>query len=711
MKIAVGIRAAFALALAVAWSGLAEARIVRIEIAKTEPAFDGQGFGAIGPYEKLTGRAYGALDPASPSNRIIQDIELAPRNAEGLVEYATDIEILRPKDPRKANGILLVEAPNRGNKLAIRNFNADVPADTADMNALKNPGDGFLMAHGYTIVWFGWQADLVAGANRVRLDAPVARNADGSSISGILRSEMVVTAPAKTLPLSAGWFTGATHTAYATVSTDNIAPQPDGFRPTLTVRLKENAPRVPVPNDQWRFANCPDGQPETPSDTRVCLPAGFQPGRLYELVYRAKDPLVLGIGFAAMRDVGAFFRRERTDSTGTHNPVYRPGSTAIVLGTSQSGRFIRSYLHLGFNRDERGRIAYDGAMPHIGGGLMPLNVRFGHPGRAWGDQIDHLYPAYDFPFHYATQTDPVTGRRQGLLDRCRADGTCPKIFHVATALEIWEGRQSLGLTDPLGRRDVPDPANVRTYILASTQHAPANLPLPTAAPFGNCVQQSNPNPHTWTMRALLGELAAWVREGRTPPDSIVPRIADGTLVPPNQVRVPSVPATNYGGVARPALRYLAANNPLQVLDYGPGFNAGDSSGVVTFEPPRAGTQSYGILVPQADADGADLGGVRSVYQQVPIGSYMSWNIGRRDRFEDGFCIFQGAFLPFAPTKVEREAAGDPRLSLEERYANPETYALAIRRAAASLVEARMLLAADAARLVREAETKGIRTGP
>ena len=383
----------------------------------------------------------------------------------------------------------------------------------------------------------------------------------------------------------------------------------------------------------------------------------------------------------------------------------------MTIGTSQSGRFIRSYLHLGFNRDERGRVAFDGAMPHIGGGLMPLNVRFGHPGRAWGDQIDHLYQAYDFPFHYAAMRDPITGRTQGILDRCAANGTCPKIFHVATSLEIWEGRQSLGLTDPLGRRDVPDPANVRSFILASTQHSPANPPLPTAAPFGSCVQQSNPNPHTWAMRALLTELVAWVKDGRAPPASVVPRIADGTLVAPNQVRIPAIPANAYGNVQRPALRYLANHNPLQVLDFGPDYRAGDSSGVISVEPPRQGVQSYGILVPQADADGMDIGGVRSVYQQAPIGSYMAWNVGRRDRFEDGFCLFQGAFIPFAATRAEREATGDPRPSIEERYPNREAYVAAVRKATEALVAQRTMLPADATHLIRQAQTEGIRIAP
>ncbi|PTM60161.1 alpha/beta hydrolase domain-containing protein [Phreatobacter oligotrophus] len=706
-----GVAAAFVVAIVALVPSAASARIVRVDITRTEPAFDGRNFGAVGPYERLIGKAHGAVDPRTAANRMIQDIQLAPRNAAGLVEYVADIEILRPRDAAKGNGVLLVEVVNRGNKLVLRNLNDGIPANGADMNAVKSAGDGFLMEQGYTIIWFGWQADLVAGNNRVRLQAPVARNPDGSAITGIVRSEMVVNAPTRTLPLSAGFFTALTHTPYATASTSNTTPFADGFLPTLTVRAKENAPRVAVPPADWSFGACPDNQPATTSDTQICLPAGFQPGRLYELIYRAKDPIVLGLGFAALRDVGSFFKFERRDDAGNANPVFRRGQRAVTIGTSQSGRFIRSYLHLGFNRDERGRVAFDGAMPHIGGGLMPLNVRFGHPGRAWGDQIDHLYQAYDFPFHYAAMRDPITGRTQGILDRCAANGTCPKIFHVATSLEIWEGRQSLGLTDPLGRRDVPDPANVRSFILASTQHSPANPPLPTAAPFGSCVQQSNPNPHTWAMRALLTELVAWVKDGRAPPASVVPRIADGTLVAPNQVRIPAIPANAYGNVQRPALRYLANHNPLQVLDFGPDYRAGDSSGVISVEPPRQGVQSYGILVPQADADGMDIGGVRSVYQQAPIGSYMAWNVGRRDRFEDGFCLFQGAFIPFAATRAEREATGDPRPSIEERYPNREAYVAAVRKATEALVAQRTMLPADAAHLIRQAQTEGIRLAP
>ncbi len=317
--------APFFLLLGFVTSEVAQARIVRIEITRTEPAFEGRQFGTVGAYERLIGRAYGAIDPRSARNRIIQDIALAPRNAAGLVEYATDIEILRPRDAAKANGILLVEVVNRGNKLVIRNLNVGVAPMVAELNTVRNPGDGFLMEQGYTVIWFGWQADLVAGNNRVRLDAPVARNADGSAISGILRSEIVVNAPARTLPLSAGFFTSTTHTAYQTVQTDNRAPLADGFLPTLTVRAREHAPRVPIANTDWSFGSCPEGQPATTSDRQICLPAGFQPGRLYELIYRARDPIVLGIGFAALRDIGSFFKFERRDDAGNANPVFRAG--------------------------------------------------------------------------------------------------------------------------------------------------------------------------------------------------------------------------------------------------------------------------------------------------------------------------------------------------------------------------------------------------
>ena len=701
-----------------AWTisaSLAEARITQIEILKSEPAYSDAAFGDVGRYEHLVGRVAGELDPADPTNAIIQDINLAPRNARGMVEYTTEIELLKPEDIARGNRILLFEVNNRGNKLAPGNFNEGVGGTLAERNGLTSPGDGWLLRQGYTMVWFGWEMDVLPGMNRVRMPPIIAHNHDGSPITGVVRSEIIAPAPAASLPISMSQqiqnYPPGSYDSYPTASLDNQTPAADGFLPTLTVRAREQDPREPIANSQWSFGVCEPGKPATPDDKHICYSAGFQPGRLYELIYRAKDPTVGGLGFAATRDLGAFLRNSAHDDSGHANPVYRPDNLAILEGSSQSGRMIRSLLALGFNRDEAGQRVFDGAYPHIGGGLMPLNVRFGQPVRAWGEQVDHLYPAYDFPFTYAKQIDPLTLRTQGLFDRCAATDTCPRLFHVATALEMWEGRQSLGLTDPLGQRDIADPPNVRTFIMASTQHGPAPLPLATRPPFGNCQQQPNPNPQLWTMRALLTALTAWVRDDETPPESATPRVSEGTLVPADQVRFPEIPANAYGGVERPATSPLRTYDTLHPLDFGPLYRAQDSSGIIVQEPPRVRSGSYGVLEMQVDADGNDIGGLRSAFLQTPIGTYTGWNLGRKDRFENGLCNLQGSFIPFAATRAERLATGDPRLSIEERYPTSQAYVAAFEKAAADLVAKRYLLPEDAKLLVERAREQGIRTAP
>jgi hypothetical protein len=690
-----------------------QARIVRVEITQTTPAWGGRNFGEIGGYERVIGKAYGEIDPQSPSNTMIQDIALAPKNARGMVEYSTDIDILRPADRSKSNGVLFFNIINRGNKGGLALFNVDVPggpANLGNINAVTEAGDGFMQQQGYTVVWFGWQPDVVGGNNRMTMQVPIAKNPDGSEITGTVRNELTVQRPATTLPLQSGWFTAGSK-PYPTVSTDNKTALADGFLPTLSVRVRENEPRTVIPNSEWSFGSCEADKAAAVNDWQICYPAGFRPGRLYELTYRAKDPLVLGLGFAAARDLGAFLKASEKDDSGAANPAYVQGAKAIVMGSSQSGRFIRSLIHLGFNRDEAGKIVFEGALPHIGGGLMPLNVRFGQPGRATTNTTDHLFPGAEFPFAYAKVTDPLTGRSQGILDRCTATGTCPKIVHAATALEMWELRQSLGFTDPLGTRDLDEPANVRSYIMASTQHAPAVLPLPAKEPFGACQQQPNPNPHNWTMRALLTHLAAWVKDGAEPPPSSRPTIAAGNLVAPDQVRFPRIPANAYGGVMRPAVKFVADNDPLHVQDYGKDYNAADASGIISGDPPKLSTARYGALVAQVDADGNDLGGIRNVFAAVPIGTYTGWNYFNKEFFEDGFCTLSGSFIPFAPTKQERLAAADPRPSIEERYPTKQAYVAAFRKAADDLVAQRFLLPDDAIRLVAEAERDGVRSAP
>src|SRR6266851_1087885 len=466
----------------------AEAKIIEIVITRVEsPAFGGASFGEVGQIEKLVGTAYGEVDPRDRRNAIIQDIELAPRNERGMVEYSADVYILKPIDMARSNRVILYDVPNRGNKLAMSlSFNMNV-ANANDPTTAADAGDGFLQKQGYIVVWSGWQADVLPGASRLTMRVPIGRHKGGSPITGTVRSEFAVPAAATTLNLSSGTFTGMTHASYPTVSTDNQAPLADGFMPTLTVRAHERDLRVLVPNAQWAFGSCPDGIHVTPSATQICLlGAGFQPGRLYELLYRATDPLVIGLGYAGIRDLISFLKHEDDDDEGNANPLRltRESSDgedheklhAIMTGSSQSGRNIRTFLHLGFNEDEDGRMAFDAAFPLIGGGRAAFNSRFSQPGRAWGYVGDHLYPAYQFPFTYARTHDPITRRTAGVLDRCLESDTCPRIFHFATALEVWEGRQSLGLTDPLGTHDVRDPDFVRTYIQTSTQHAPSAFP-------------------------------------------------------------------------------------------------------------------------------------------------------------------------------------------------------------------------------------------
>ena len=698
--------------LLLCFGGSSSAHITRLEILRTEPAFDGQQFGSTGAYEHLTGRAYGEVDPADPKNAVIQDLNLAPRNARGMVEYATSVEILKPKDMARGNRVLLFEVANRGNKVALAIFNGAATSGPAQRNALSTAGDGYLMREGYTVVWFGWQQDVLAGNGRMLMDHVVAHNRDGSPVTGLARAEMTVSADTPSLPISASWLTGLGHDSYPTAELDHRVPFSDGFVPALTVRERENEPRRPIPNSEWSFARCPVGGASEPDPKSLCYPTRFKPGSIYELTYRAKDPLVMGLGFIAARDLGKFLKNARVDEAGGANPVYRSDQAAILEGSSQSGRMIRTFLHLGFNQDESGPRVFDGAYPHIGGGMIALNIRFAMPGHAWGEQIDHLYPAYDFPFTYARQHDPLTGREQGLLDRCRSTETCPRIFHVATVLEIWEGRQSLGLTDPLGRTDLPDLTNVRTFIMASTQHAPASLPLalPDAPPYF-CHQQLNPNPQLYTLRALLHAFTEWVRDDAAPPDLVVPRIADGTLVPADAVHFPAIPQNNYGGVQRAATRRAPGANILHVLDFGSAYDAGHSSGIISIELPHIGSATYGVLVPQVDLDGNDLAGIRSVFLQVPVGTYTGWNPFRPDFFGGGQCNLAGSFIPFAATRAERSATGDPRLSIEERYPSKESYVAAIRAAVDKLVMQRLLLPEDADNVVATAGREGIRSGP
>jgi Alpha/beta hydrolase domain len=660
-----------------------KSRVVRLQITRRGPFAGGIPFGTTGPYEKLVGTAYLELDPADPHNAIIQDVTLAPRNAQGIVEYATDVYVLKPLDMRRGNGVLLYDVLNRGNKPAL-GFNAGAPLG----NDPDGAGDGFLQRKGYTIVWSGWQADVLPGGDRLTMRVPVARHPDGSTITGTVRAELIVNAATNTLNLSSGSFTGLTHSSYETASADNATA-------TLTQRRREADARTPVPNGDWAFADCTNTPfPGTASTSRICLRNGFQPDFIYELLYTAKNPLVLGLGFSATRDVVSFFRNAPADDQGTSNPLAGNVRATLMYGASQSGRFMRTFLDLGFNQDSTGRIVFDGMMPHIATGRIPLNVRFGQPGRAYGQHEDHLYPGFESPLTWGPVSDPLARRTAFLLARCRQQGSCPKIMQTVTDTEYWQGRMSLNTADALGQRDIPIPSNVRIYFFASTQHAPAVAPA-----RGICQQLSNPNPSRETARALLVALERWVRRGAEPPASRYPTLREGTLVLPNQGRVgwPNIPGVKYTG----------SPNGLTLLSFGPQFSYRTDSGIVLEPPAAVSGRDYVVLVPNVDGDGNEIAGVRSTMIQAPLGTHTGWNLRRAGFSEDELCGLTGSYIPFAKSKAERMVKGDPRPSLEERYGTHDRYVEAVRGAAGRLVTQGFLLPEDAARVIREARDSSV----
>jgi len=699
-----------AAAMVVGAAATAEARITRIEITRVEPAFGGSAFGSVGPYDKLVGRAYGEVDPDDEGNEIIQDIELAPRNARGNVEYAMDVYLLAPHDPARGNGTILYDVVNRGNKNALSIFNMGAVGGNEPTSA----GDGFLQRQGFTLVWSGWQADVLAGDGRLTMTVPIAHQRDGSTITGEVRGEYIVSAQTSTQNLSSGANSGMNTASYETVSLDTRTA-------VLTHRVKESDPRVAIPSSRWAFASCTSAAfPGTPSTTQICLKDGFSPNEIYELVYTAKNPTVNGLGFAATRDLLAFLRHERRDDAGHANPLAGAIRTVLAHGTSQAGRYLRSFLLLGFNRDECGRTVFDGMNPHVATALIPLNVRFGQPGRSYGQHEDHLYPAAQLPageasddrrfeldgdhrgrwfgwfgdhrsHHHAGHdaNDLDAGPYDAILAECRRTRSCPRIINTVSSTEYWQARMSLNTTDAEGRFDLDIPSEVRVFQFASTQHVPTTAPA-----TGICQQLTNPNPNVQPMRALLVALRAWVVSGTEPPASRIPTLRNHTLVDSAQ--------RSTGFPTLPGVRYAGLFNALDHVSYGAGFNALAMTGVVQEPAQVSARDADRILVPRVDADGNEIDGLRSATRDAPLGTYAGWNLRAAGFSENELCGNNGSFVPFARTRAERLASHDPRLSLEERYRDHDGYVAAVRAATQQLVAQRLLLPADASLLVAQA---------
>jgi hypothetical protein len=665
-----GLLRAFTVLIALTAALCADARIVRLVITKNEPYNHGQTYGAIGQYERVFGQAYGEVDPTNPLNSGIQDIRLAPRNARGMVEYITEFILLRPADISKTNSLLFLSLPNRGNVF---------PADSA------------LLARGYLFFWAAWQGDVLAGDNRLLMTVPVATE-NGKTITGQVRAEYEVNTLTPTLPLNSGYFNGLSHHTYLSVSTDNATA-------VLTKRVHEADPRVEIDRADWAFADCSKQPfPGNPDAGLVSIKGGFDPDYIYELVYTAKDPLVLGLGFAAIRDLSAFLKHEIKDDAGNANPVLNGATTvpvkaAIMQGVSQCGNFKRTFLQLGFNQDEHKRMVFEGVNDHIGTRRISLNIRFGRPGGGGIRREDHYFPSNEPPFTWDSSFEPISGITGGILDACNRTHTTPKIIQSFSSSEYWQLRASLRTTSPDGKTDLVIPGNVRVYLFNSTQHSPAS--------FADKVSgfTTNGNQYQPYLRALLVSLENWVMQGANPPASTYPTLANHTLVKPDNASMgwPDIPGVTYNGQVN--------DGPL--LNFGPLYNIKMVTGILREPPVVVPGKYYHVLVPKVDADGNETGGVRSVTLLAPLGTYTGWSLRKKGYGEGDLNGLNGMFIPFKHTKAEREAANDPRLSLQERYSDHAGYVAAVTTAADKLVKQGFLLPADANGIIALAQKSDV----
>ena len=683
---------------ALAWAPGAAARVTRIVIDDTQPLAAAPG--AAIAYEQVAGRAFGEVDPQLPGNALIQDIALA-LDADGKARYVASFLLIKPVDAKQASGLLWHDVPNRG-----RVF----PMAVAERQA----GDVLLAS--------AWQGDnagntavrataSVAGAQWLKL--PVARGVGGERITGEVFARIVNRSGPDSQPL----LVQTNPVPYVPMSLDTAKAR-------LVSRGGENqrgevSDERLIPADQWAWARCSVGNPfpGTPDATQICLKAGFDAQRLYQVVYTAADPLVLGLGFAAWRDLGQFFKTTKANDSGTPNPVAGMARHSIGRGISQSGNFLRAWLHLGFNQAEDGQPVHDGLWPIIAGRRIALNFRWAQP-----DGVLELYqPGSEGPQWWAQHPDPVRGGpTAGILDRCQASRTCPKVIEHFGSAEVWALKLTPEWVGTDAKADLPLPANVRRYYLASSSHGGGAGGFDTSLPgvalaqpggscpgnnFGSAVLPANPMPHTETVNALRQHFRQWVVAGTPPPPSRWPTLAAGELAPAHKAALgfPTLPGLR---ASAPEADFIM---PVHDLDWGPRFNAVDGSGIPSLAPPRI-KQVLAMLAPKVDADGNERGGVPVVLHDAPLGTYLGWNItagGARPFHAGQICNYTGGMLPFARSMLEREAAGDPRPSLEERYGSHDGYVAAVQRAADTAQAAGFLLADDARALVRAAQASAV----
>lgn len=621
--------------LGLAAAGPAAAEVTKFQVVSVQsPALEGRTFGSVGTYDKITARVTVALDPAERRNTPIADIGIAPRNAQGKVETTADVVILRPTSAAKGNGALFYEVVNRGRKLAPGLF--DYAAEGGSrLEKAGDIGDGLLLRQGFTVVWSGWQADFKPGPTDLGIDVPVL-----TGVTGPAREEFIFdnTRPVSTATLA--W------------------PAAEPAKASVTVRAKATDARDTPADLTFRFTD--------PTHLEITRPKGYDAGALYEVRYTARDPKVLGMGFAVTRDLMSFLRHDTTAANPLANGKF---TRALGYGSSQSGRFLRESLYLGFNEDLAGRRVFDGMLVHIAGARMTfVNARFGQPGRNSRHLTDPAYRADRFPFTYATTTDPFSGARDGLMAKCTATRTCPRVIQADSEHEWWASRASLLVTDPKGA-PLATPENVRLFMVAGTPHSAGVNAVMTRQQ--TCQMPMNPVHAGPVLRALLVDLDDWVGKGTAPPASTAPTMANGGLTT-GGARQPPAPIPGYP--------YTGIHTRAFLMDWS------------SFPPAQKG--EYTVYAPKVDGDGMVVGGVHMPIIAAPKATYTGWNPRAEGYGSTAFCALQGGVLPFAETRAARTAANDPRPSLEERYPTADAYVAAVRAAATRLVAQRLMLAED-----------------
>ncbi|MFO1319866.1 MAG: alpha/beta hydrolase domain-containing protein [Burkholderiales bacterium] len=668
----------------------ADARLVRLEVESREIVADGQAFGAAGPYEKLRGRAFFEVDPGDGRNARVTDLGHAAVNRDGRVEFSADMMVLKPVDMRRASRTLVFEVNNRGRKIAFMRFH-DTPS-SANMNdpmAAADFGNGFLMRQGHVIAWVGWGADIAPGDRRLTVNFPIVLDGDKPATHRILTEfgdRNFNGGTPTTLPLSGS---PAFH-SFPAVATDKAAAEAELWV-VASDSPRPSGPGIPrgerVPDDAWAFARCPDGWPGTPSVTDLCLKSGFRNDRNYHLLYRATRSPVMGLGYVTSRDFVSFLRHGKADDAGAPNPVTGIDTT-LCLGISSSGMYLRDFLYQGFNEDEAGRRVCDGAHIHVAGvQKLFLNYRFAQPNPFTQQHRERYVPDTNFPHQYGVRASPVNRLPDGILKRPSSD---PKLIHTDTSNEYWQFRASLTGTTEGGRMDLSDNSRVRRYLLSSLQHGGHKGDAP-ARGIGDrqCVFPHNPVHPGPMLRALFVALETWVRSGVAPPENQVPRIGNGTLVAPEDLRLPVIPGLVYRGW----------HNGSGERDFGP--RVAGNAGIIDKPFPEI-LHPHRVLVPQVDSLGHDVAGIRHPFIEVPLATYLGWNTRTPEFGGDDLCDLLGSMIPLPATAAEAAAAGDSRPALERLYPDAEAYSARVEAAARGLVVRRLMLEEDVPRLVQEA---------